>query len=107
MLATVLLSHAGDGAAEVTWPRRDVDVESCWRRHCRGDLAVMRCRCRVMLTMVLPSHIDYGAVEAIWLRHDVDAEPCWQWCCWDDLIATRWRCRVMLRRRCRGDLTVA
>jgi hypothetical protein len=29
MLATVLPSHASDGAAEVTWPRRDVGVESC------------------------------------------------------------------------------
>jgi hypothetical protein len=25
-----LLSHASDGAAEVTWPRRDVVTESCW-----------------------------------------------------------------------------
>jgi hypothetical protein len=25
----VLPSHAGDGAAEATWSRRDVDVESC------------------------------------------------------------------------------
>jgi hypothetical protein len=31
MLAMVLLSHAGDGAAEVTWPWPDVDAESCWR----------------------------------------------------------------------------
>jgi hypothetical protein len=39
MLAMVLPSHAGDGAAEVTWLRRDVDAshtsddatESCWR----------------------------------------------------------------------------
>jgi hypothetical protein len=29
MLATVLLSHVGDGAVRVTWPRRDVDAESC------------------------------------------------------------------------------
>jgi hypothetical protein len=29
MLATVLLSHAGDSAAGVTWPWRNVDVESC------------------------------------------------------------------------------
>jgi hypothetical protein len=29
-----LLSHAGDGATEVTWPWRDVDVESCWQRRC-------------------------------------------------------------------------
>jgi hypothetical protein len=32
MLATVLLSHPSDGAFEVTWLRRDVDVESCWQR---------------------------------------------------------------------------
>jgi hypothetical protein len=24
-------SHANDDAAEATWPRRDVGVESCWR----------------------------------------------------------------------------
>jgi hypothetical protein len=30
MLVIMLLSHAGDDAIEVTWPRRDVDVESCW-----------------------------------------------------------------------------
>jgi hypothetical protein len=29
MLVTVLLSHAGDDTAEATWPRRDVDAESC------------------------------------------------------------------------------
>jgi hypothetical protein len=29
MLATMLLSHAGDGATMVTWKWRDVDVESC------------------------------------------------------------------------------
>jgi hypothetical protein len=31
MLATMLLSHAHDDAAEVTWPRRDVDAESSRR----------------------------------------------------------------------------
>jgi hypothetical protein len=31
MLATVLPSHAGDGAAEANWLWRNVDVESCWR----------------------------------------------------------------------------
>jgi hypothetical protein len=30
MLATVLLSHASDGAAKATWPWHDVGVESCW-----------------------------------------------------------------------------
>jgi hypothetical protein len=29
MLATMLLSHAGDDAAEATLPRRDADVEKC------------------------------------------------------------------------------
>jgi hypothetical protein len=30
MLATMLLSHAGDGTAEATWPWHDVEAESCW-----------------------------------------------------------------------------
>jgi hypothetical protein len=30
MLVTALSSHAGDGAAEVTWPWCDVTAESCW-----------------------------------------------------------------------------
>jgi hypothetical protein len=29
MLAIVLSNHAGDGAAEVIWPRCDVDAMSC------------------------------------------------------------------------------
>jgi hypothetical protein len=28
MLATMLPSHVGNGAAEVTWARRDIDAES-------------------------------------------------------------------------------
>jgi hypothetical protein len=30
MLAVMLLSHAGNGTAEATWSRWDVDVKSCW-----------------------------------------------------------------------------
>jgi hypothetical protein len=45
-------SHDGDDAAE-----------SCWRRRCRGDLAVVRYRCRVMLATMLLSHAGDGAVE--------------------------------------------
>jgi hypothetical protein len=30
MLAIMLQSDAGDGAAEVTYPRRAIDVKSCW-----------------------------------------------------------------------------
>jgi hypothetical protein len=44
-----MLSYAGDGATE---------------SRCRSDLAVMRCRCRVMLATVLSSHADDGAVGA-------------------------------------------
>jgi hypothetical protein len=29
MLVTMLPSHAGDDDAEATWPRHDVDAESC------------------------------------------------------------------------------
>jgi hypothetical protein len=29
MLTMVLLSYVGDGAAETTWSRHDVDAESC------------------------------------------------------------------------------
>jgi hypothetical protein len=32
-------SQASDDTVEVIWPRRDVDAETCWRRHCRGNLA--------------------------------------------------------------------
>jgi hypothetical protein len=31
MLATVLSSHASDGTVGGTWPRLDVEAESCWR----------------------------------------------------------------------------
>jgi hypothetical protein len=43
MLVTVLLSYPSDDAAEMTWPWRDVDVES-YRQQC----------CRVMLVTALP-----------------------------------------------------
>jgi hypothetical protein len=29
---TALSSHAGDGVADATWPRHDVNAESCWQR---------------------------------------------------------------------------
>jgi hypothetical protein len=41
MLARVQSSHAGDGATRVTWPRHDVDAESCLRQCCRFMLATM------------------------------------------------------------------
>jgi hypothetical protein len=41
MLATVLMSHAGDDAARATWPRHDIDAESYWRWCCRVNLAMV------------------------------------------------------------------
>jgi hypothetical protein len=42
MLATMLPNHGRDDAAKSTWPRRDVDAESCWQQCCQ-----------VMLTLAL------------------------------------------------------
>jgi hypothetical protein len=50
-----LLSPASDGAAETT-----LIVARC---HCRGDLAMAQCCCRVMLETALLSHPGDGAVE--------------------------------------------
>jgi hypothetical protein len=61
MLATMLPSHAGDGATEATWPRRDINAESCWLRRYRGNLAASRCRGRVMLATMLLSLASDGA----------------------------------------------
>jgi hypothetical protein len=52
MIATMLLSHSSNDAAEVTWPWRDVDAESCWRQ----------CY-RVMLTMVLQLNVVLAVVR--------------------------------------------
>jgi hypothetical protein len=32
------LSHYANGTVETAWPWRNIDVESCWRWHCRGDV---------------------------------------------------------------------
>jgi hypothetical protein len=44
MLATVLPSHTSDGTTEATWPRHDVDVESCWRQWYRVMLPTVPLR---------------------------------------------------------------
>jgi hypothetical protein len=58
MLATALPSPADDDICRVMlvmtllswcWSRCDIAAESCWRCRCRDDLAVMRCRCQIML----------------------------------------------------------
>jgi hypothetical protein len=63
----VLQSHAGDDAAEVTWPRCDEDALSCWRQCCR-----------VMLVTVLLSHANDDTIRATWPQCDVDTESCWR-----------------------------
>jgi hypothetical protein len=68
----MLPSHARDDVVEMTWPRLDVDVKSCWRQCCRGDLATMQCRCRVMLATMLSSPARDDATEVTWPRRDVD-----------------------------------
>jgi hypothetical protein len=74
MLMTVLPSHAGDDDAGVTWPRCDVDVESC-SRQCS----------RVMLMMMLPKRLGCGVM---WMPSHADdnaADSCSRWRCQGDL----------------------
>jgi hypothetical protein len=89
---TVLLSHTDDGAAGATWPRRNVDVESCWQRCCRVMLAIESCwrqRCRddlvmaryrgqAILVTVLSSHAGDGAARVTWPRCNVDVKSYWK-----------------------------
>jgi hypothetical protein len=90
----VLPRRLGRGA--ISRSSDDVNVESCRRWRCRGDvgrgamsllrhagdgaaevtLAVAQCRCQVMLTTTLSSHATDGAADATWPRRDVDAESC-------------------------------
>jgi hypothetical protein len=71
---TMLPSHAHDSAADATWPRCDIIVESCWQQCCRVMLETVRCRWQVMLAIMLLSHTRDGAAEATWPRHDVDVK---------------------------------
>jgi hypothetical protein len=48
MLTMVLLSHAGDCAAMVTWSGCDIDAESCWQQCYQA-----------MLAMVMPSRLSH------------------------------------------------
>jgi hypothetical protein len=59
----VLSNHAGADTVGATWPRCNVHAESCWRQRYQGDLAVARCRCRVILAIMLPSHTGNGAAS--------------------------------------------
>jgi hypothetical protein len=60
-----LSSHVSDDVTEMTWPWRDIAVET--------KLVVARCRYRVMLAMTL--------LRQHWLWHNITAESCWRWHC--------------------------
>jgi hypothetical protein len=61
-----------------------------------GDLAIARCRYRVMLARMLSSHAGDNIARATWPWHDVDVESCWWQSCRGDLAVTRCRCQIML-----------
>jgi hypothetical protein len=58
------VSHVGNVAVVVTWPRCDVYAESCWRWHCRDDVG--------RSTVLMLSHADNVAVVTTWPWRDVD-----------------------------------
>jgi hypothetical protein len=63
MLASMLPSHAGDGAAEATWSRRDVNAESCGQQ-CYRVMLVMVLQLKVVLAVVwLCSPQDWSIEE--------------------------------------------
>jgi hypothetical protein len=57
-----LLSPAGDGTVEVTWPWCDVIAKSCWRRCYRVILAMALPR--QLGPSAMSSHADDNAVES-------------------------------------------
>jgi hypothetical protein len=72
-----LPSHSSDGIAEVAWSWHDVIVESCRRWYYRDDLAMVRCRCQVMLAMVLPKRLGWGAMSLMSHAGNGVAEVTW------------------------------
>jgi hypothetical protein len=70
MLATMLSSHAGNGAAVVTWPRYDVDVESCWR-HCCQVILVTALQLKVVLVVVRLCSPRAQSIEVLSHREEV------------------------------------
>jgi hypothetical protein len=62
----VLSSHASNDAAGKTWPRCDVDVESCWRQCCRVKLATTLLGRHDRDKMYMPCHASDDAVGVNW-----------------------------------------
>jgi hypothetical protein len=82
-------SHTSDGTAEVTWPRSNVDVKSCWQRCCR-----------VMMVTALLSPAGDGPTESCWRR-------CCQVLLVMALLSWRWLWHDVAAKGHRGDLAVA
>jgi hypothetical protein len=80
MLVTMLPSHAGDNAAEVTGPRHDVDAKSSWR-HCCLVMLVMALQFKVVLVVVRLRSPRAQSIEVLLHCEEV------RYSCW--LIAER------------------
>jgi hypothetical protein len=66
MLVMTLLSHADDVVTEEAWPQHDVDAELCWQQSCRAMLATMLPGRLGHDTMKMMSHTGDGAAESCW-----------------------------------------
>jgi hypothetical protein len=71
----VLLGHAGNATAGATWPRCDVDVESCWRQCCRV-MRVMALQLKVVLAVVRLCSLRDRSIEVLSHREQV-GYSCW------------------------------
>jgi hypothetical protein len=59
-----MLSYAGDGAIEVTWPQHDVDVESCWRQCCHVMLVIVL-QLKIVLAIVRLCNPQTRSIEVL------------------------------------------
>jgi hypothetical protein len=70
MLAPMLPSHVGDGATEVTWPQRGINVESCWRQCCQVKL-VMALQPMVVLAVIRSRSPRAQSIKVLLHREEV------------------------------------
>jgi hypothetical protein len=70
-----MLSHVGDDATEVIWPRRDVDAKSYWRQCCQVML-VMALQLKVVLVVVWLRSPRARSIEVLPHREEV-GYSCW------------------------------
>jgi hypothetical protein len=98
MLAPALPGQLGHGTMYMLRHAGKNTVESCWQWRCRGDLAMVQSRCRVMLALAPALSGRLGRGTMYMLRHagENTVESCWQWHCRGDLVVVQSRCRVML-----------